>query len=121
MAKINPWSLEHLLQVSHPPDAISGTINAENEKYDIKIQTSRRTEQKDFTYFSAEIKMDRARENMFSAEQVHELASLYGGDAYFRMMLQNNRDETPRQFFDINITQREISGDEFLRTLHLPK
>ena len=117
MAIINPWSLERLLQVSHQGEAISGTIEAKNDKYDIKLQTSRRPEQGDFNYLSAEINMRRARENMLSAKQVHQLASLYGGNESLRIML--NDDQSHHQFFEINIDGKKIGGDERVRTLRM--
>lgn len=120
MTAFNPWSLERLLNASHQAEAISGTINGKNEKYQVELKTARRAEQGDFTYIRAEIDMRRARENIFSAKQVHKLASLYGGESSLRIMLDGGSDQFPQKFFDINIKRREISGDEYIRTLRMP-
>ena len=56
---------------------------------------------------------------MFSAEQVHQLASLYGGNTFFRMILQKNWEKATYRFFDITVSQGEIHGEESLRTLRL--
>ncbi len=119
MTIINPWSLERLLQVAHPTDAISGTIEARNDKYDIKLETSRRAEQGDFTYLFAEIKMNRARENMFTAEQVRQLTSLYGGDKSLQIALDIQLNPHPHRFF-ISIDDGKISSDENVITLRMP-
>lgn len=119
MTAIMPWSLERLLGVAHPGEAIRGTIKAKNEKYDVELRTSRCVERGDFTYLNAAIEMHRARENIFSAEQVHKLTSRYGGEESLRVMLSNGFDALPYTFFDISIDDGEIRGDECLRILRL--
>ncbi len=120
MTIIHPWSLERLLQAAHQEDAISGTIDAKNDKYSIKLQTSRRATEGDFTYISAEINMRRAWENVFSVQQVHSLASVYGGNTSLRLILENKLNLHPSLFFDIAIDDGKIQCDEKFRMLHMP-
>ncbi len=117
---INPWSLERLLHTSHQGEAISGTIDGRNDQYKVQLKTSRRPEQGDFTYINAEIEMRRAKEKMFSAEQVYDLTSLYGGNESLRAMLVNDFDKFPDEFFDICIDKGEIRQHENFRTLRMP-
>ena len=120
MTLFNPWSLELLLHASHQGDAISGNIKAKDAAYEVELRTRRRATEKDFTYLDGTITKTCRNEDIVSAEQVFGLVSLYGGNEYFRMMLNNTHNHLPYIFFDISVDQGKIRCDKNFRTLRFP-